>query len=130
MRRLALVLVIAAVAASCGGGKSGPVTGLVVTIDYDGDVARVEVSGAAETTGRQFGPWSLTSQQLVSGGTVGFVFDAGDAGSAMICAQTFDSSDNAQDFDCEVFDVRADETTDGTIDFTGVSGDRTNNEVK
>jgi hypothetical protein len=110
------------------------VTGLVVTIDYDGDVARVEVSGAAETTGRQFGPWSLTSQQLVSGGTVGFVFDASDAGSAMICAQTFDSSDTAQDFDCEVFDVRADETTDGTIDFTGdftgVSGNRTSNEVK
>ena len=117
--RLALALLVAA-ATCCGGcGKSQPpVTGLVVTIDYDSSVARVEVSGAAETTGRQFGPWSLTSEQLVSGGSVGFVFDASDAGSAMICAQTFDAADDTLDFECQVFDIIADETTGGEIDFT------------
>ncbi len=119
MRRLMLALVVAA-ATGCG-SQSPPVTGLVIAIDYDGNVKRIEVSGAAETTGRLFGPWSLTSDQLVSGGTVGFVFDPSDAGGAMICAQTFDDDDNAKDFDCETFTVLAGQITGGSIDFTGSS---------
>ena len=125
MRRLLLALWLAAVG-GCD-GKSPPVTGLVIAIDYDGNVARIEVSGAAETTGRLFGPWSLTSDELVSGGTVGFVFDASDAGSAMICAQTFDDNGNAQDFDCETFTVLAGQISDGSIDLTGNSGSARNN---
>jgi hypothetical protein len=116
MRRLMLALWLAA-AGGCD-GKS-PVTGLVVAIDYGGNVKRIEVSGTAETSGRNFGPWSLTSDELVSGGTVGFVFDASDAGSAMICAQTFDDNEIAQDFDCETFTVLAGQVSDGSIDFTG-----------
>jgi hypothetical protein len=127
MRWPATTLLFAAGAALAGcGGKAAPVTGLIVAIDYSGDVARIAVSGAAETTGRRFGPWSLTSDQLASGGTVGFVFAPGDAGMAMICAQTFDSNDNPRDFDCEMFDVLAGEVTDGSISFGNSTSARAN----
>ena len=110
MRALALA---ACLLGGCGG--AAPLTGVVVAIDYDDGAARIEVSGAAEASGRRFGPWSLTRDQLASGGTVGFVFGADDAGSAMICAQSFDDDDDTLDYDCGDFDVRAGEVTHGQI---------------
>jgi hypothetical protein len=118
---LAVALLALSALAGCG-GKPAPVTGLVVAIDYSGDVARIDVSGAAETTGRQFGPWSLTADQLTSGGTVGFIFDAADAGTAMVCAQTFDRDGNDRDFDCGTYDLVADSVTDGTLAMDGSDG--------
>lgn len=117
----AVVALLAATALAGCGSKPAPVTGLVVTIDYSGDVARITVSGAAETTGRRFGPWSLGADQLTSGGTVGFLFDAADAGTAMICAQTFDSNGNNRDFNCATYDILAGAVTDGTLSMDGSS---------
>ena len=91
------------------------VTGLVVAIDYAGDVATVSVSGAAEASGRHFGPWRLSSSSLTSGGTVGFIFDESDGGSAMICAQSRDGNGNSIDMTCDLFPVRAGEVMTGTL---------------
>lgn len=121
MRSLAaLVFLFAVVCGLAGcGGKPAPVTGLVVTIDYSGDVDHLAVSGAAEATGRRFGPWTLSTAQLTSGGTVGFIFDPADAGSAMVCAQTFDHDGNDRAFNCGSYDILADTVTDGTLAMDG-----------
>ena len=116
--RAALAAVVAAIAvAGCAAppAPAPPVTGLVVAIDYSGDVATVSVSGAAEASGRHFGPWRLSSASLASGATVGFIFDEADGGSAMICAQSRDASGNTIDMTCDLFPVRAGEVMTGTL---------------
>ena len=125
----AAVTVASLTLAGCGGASPATpaVTGLVVAIRYFGDVATVDVSGAAEASGRHFGPWSLPSSSLASGGTVGFIFDPSDGGSAMICADSRDAQGNTLDMTCGMFPVRAGEVMNGALtlhDFTDGHGGR------
>jgi hypothetical protein len=114
----AVTMVAAILLAGCGAAPSTmtspPVTGLVVTVNYEGEVATVELNGAA-ATGRRFGPWTLPTAKLASGGTVGFVFDPSDAGSALICAQSRNREGLTLDVQCQTFVVRADEVVNGAL---------------
>ena len=56
-------------------------TGLVLSLHFDRDnVDEVALSGATSTTSRRFGPYVVAETTLPRDGTVGFVFDASDAG--------------------------------------------------
>lgn len=113
-RRLAIAVVLAGgLLAGCG---SAPVTGLSVAIRYDGgDIASIAVSGTVDDNGRAFGPYDLTTAALASGGTVGLVFDAGDAGLVEVCADARDQSGHVLDTDCQSMRVRANEVGEGTL---------------
>jgi hypothetical protein len=115
MRSAALTLVAALAACSAPPPAPAPVTGLVVAIHYRGDVATISVSGAAEASGRRFGPFILSSDTLTSGATVGFIFDASDGGSAMICAESRDPTGQSIDYACGIFPVRANQVMNGTL---------------
>lgn len=112
-------LVLALVAAGCGGSDAPTLpstTGLVVTIDYPGhDIQDVSVSGATTVSSRHFGPYVLSSSTLPSGGSVGFVFDPTDAGDAMVCATTRDNVGSTDATGCDMFRVRAQQITQGTL---------------
>jgi len=113
---LAIFLAGCATGVAAGGDNIPPgTTGLVVEIDYSGDVASVEISGAAESTGRVFGPYTLSTAKLGSGDTVGLVFDRSDAGGAMVCAQSRRSDGRTLDSSCGMFNVRAGEISHGSL---------------
>jgi hypothetical protein len=116
---LALTVALAGCGAASPPTAPAPVTGLVVAILYSGDVASIKVSGAAEASGRHFGPWTLSSQTLTSGATVGFIFDPSDGGSAMICAETRDPNGQLIDVACGLFPVRAGEVMNGSLTLGG-----------
>jgi hypothetical protein len=123
MRGARLLIAIGCAAAlGCSAPVPAPapmVTGLVIAIDYTGQIATISVGGSAEASGRRFGPWTLDTNTLVSGGTVGFVFDPSDAGGAMVCATARDSFHNTLDVDCNVFQVRPDQVVDGMLSLDG-----------
>jgi hypothetical protein len=96
-----------------------PVTGLVVAINYGGNVSTIQISGAAEASGRHFGPWSLSARTLTSGATVGFIFDPSDGGSAMICAESRDAFGNRIDVACGLFPIRANQVENGSLTLDG-----------
>jgi hypothetical protein len=113
-RRLALAVIVAGgLLAGCG---SAPVTGLSVTIRYQGsDIASIAVSGTVDDNGRAFGPYDLTTAALASGATVGLVFDPGDAGLVTVCADARDDSGRVLDTDCESMRVQANEVGEGSL---------------
>jgi hypothetical protein len=112
---LGLALVLAGCSAAPPAATTQPVTGVVVAIDYSGNVATIDVSGAAEASGRRFGPWRLSAATLSPGATVGFLFDATDGGSAMICAESRDAQGQRIDATCNLFPVRADQIVNGEL---------------
>jgi hypothetical protein len=111
MRVACLLLCASTIACS----NAGSPTGLSIEIDYGDGVVSVAVSGDAEATARAFGPYVLSSTALVSGGTVGLLFDPSDAGGARVCAEARDASGAAIASACGLFDVRAGEVGHGTL---------------
>jgi hypothetical protein len=118
MRRAALLLVAAAcVVAGCAAvsdGNSGadmlepPATGLVLALDYNHrDVVEVSLSGATYSSQRKFGPYVVSEKAMPNDDTVGFVFDASDAGRAMICGETHDVTGHVLASGCDTFSIRS-----------------------
>jgi hypothetical protein len=104
MRPRDLVLVAAATlaAAACGPASGGSdVTGLTVTVRYTSPrIATISIDGDARASDRSFGPYTLTTTELVSGGSVGLVFDPGDAGDVHLCADALDKQGDRLDRTC------------------------------
>jgi hypothetical protein len=122
-----VALALALALAGCGAAPtvsapSPPVTGLVVAIHYSGAVNTIQVSGAAEASGRRFGPWTLPATTLTPGATVGFIFDASDGGSAMICAESRDAFGVRIDIACGLFPIRANQVMNGALTLESGSG--------
>lgn len=118
MRAALVALAAAGLAAGCGApaDSSAPTTGLVVAVHYDPDhVHELMLRGATAMTGRKFGPYVLSDDQLPPGGTVGFVFDASDEGSVLVCGDARDDGGNVLASDCDQFDVRADLVSHGDL---------------
>jgi hypothetical protein len=107
----AAVLALAFAAAGCAGaasnnGSDGATTGLVLQLHFDHtNVQEVALSGATLSTSRRFGPYVVDENSLPRDSTVGFVFDATDAGMAMICGESHDSSGKVLASGCDTFDV-------------------------
>jgi hypothetical protein len=115
---VALALAGCAGAASDGnaGGTSAQTTGLVIELHFDhNNVHEVALSGATYATSRKFGPYVVDEADLPHDSTVGFVFDAGDAGTAMVCGEAHDSSGKVLASGCDTFDVVADDVQHGSL---------------
>jgi len=113
MRWLALLLV-----AGCG-GSSAKTTGLTVELDYDDEnIATVVMRGAATT--RNFGPYQLSVAQAPPSSTVGLVFDEGDAGTAMVCADAKERSGEVRQSGCIMPTVAAGQVADVKLQLADV----------
>ena len=98
------------------GSASAATTGLVITLHFDHtNVHEVQLTGATYTTSRKFGPYIVDEDNLPHDSTVGFVFDASDAGTAMICGESHDSSGHVLASGCDTFDVVAGDVQDGSL---------------
>lgn len=103
-------------AATDGTGTIAATTGLVIQLHFDHtNVHEVALSGATYTTSRKFGPYIVNENDLPHDSTVGFVFDASDAGMAMICGETHDSSGKVLASGCDTFDVVGGQVEDDTL---------------
>ncbi len=113
------LLALALLAGCAGAGSSGappPTTGLVLSLHFDHtDVLQVALSGATSATARRFGPYLVAVSALPRDGTVGFVFDASDAGTAMVCGESRDVTGQVLASGCDTFDVVGDEVTHGSL---------------
>lgn len=123
MRVLAAVAALVALA-GCGSGGSGSggdgmppaTTGLVLTLHYTRyNVQAVSLSGATYKTSRRFGPYVVAQDDLPRDSTVGFVFDASDEGTAMVCGESRDDSGNVLGQGCDTFDIIGKEVTHGSL---------------
>ena len=112
MRWLALALF----ALACGGTpQSNGQTALVLTVMYnDNNIDHWHITGVALASGRAFGPYNASGDQVQSGATVGLVFDPNDAGTAMVCVEGRDGSTPVANA-CGMFAIKADEVSRGTI---------------
>ena len=91
---------------SDGSGATAATTGLVLSLRFNrSNVHEVALSGATATTSRRFGPYVVDENDLPRDGTIGFVFDASDAGTAMICGESHDSTGKVLASGCDTFDV-------------------------
>ncbi|HEY2743258.1 MAG TPA: hypothetical protein VGL86_01490 [Polyangia bacterium] len=123
MRAAVLVAVTALALAGCaagaandGSGGLDATTGLVLSLHFDHtNVQSVALSGATSSTARRFGPYVVSEDDLPRNSTVGFVFDAGDAGSAMICGESHDTNGNTLASGCDTFDIVSDKVENGTL---------------
>jgi hypothetical protein len=120
--RVALAACFGLALAGCAGAgdASGDVnaatTGLVIELHFDHtNVHEVALSGATSQTSRKFGPYVVDEDNLPHDSTVGFVFDASDAGSAMVCGESHDSSGHVLASGCDTFDVVAGDVEHGTL---------------
>ncbi|MCU1277164.1 MAG: hypothetical protein JWM53_710 [bacterium] len=115
MRALvAVAVVVVTAAAGCGATPSDTTTtdpaaaptGLVLSLRFDHtNVMQVALSGATATTARRFGPYVVAEKALPRDATVGLVFDASDAGTAMVCADARDVSGTVLETGCDTFNV-------------------------
>jgi hypothetical protein len=81
-------------------------TGLVLTLHFDhSNVMQVALTGATIATSRRFGPYLVAEKSLPRDSTVGFVFDASDAGMAMICAESHDLVGKVLASGCDNYDL-------------------------
>jgi hypothetical protein len=78
-------------------------------------VQTVSMSGSTFTSSRRFGPYVVTEDDLPRDSTVGFVFDATDAGTAMICGESHDNSGQVMQAGCDTFDIIAAAVTKGSL---------------
>ena len=117
MRALAaLGLALVALTGCDGQPPPLPSTGLVLTLHFNHyQVDTVSLSGSTFTTSRRFGPYVVAEDDLPRDSSVGFVFDAGDAGSAMICGESHDGSGNVLQQGCDTFDIIAAAVTEGSL---------------
>jgi hypothetical protein len=99
---LVLALPLVALAPACASPSDDePVTGLTVTVRYQGPrIATISLDGEARASGRDIGPYTLSTRELVSGGSVGLVFDPSDAGDLRLCADALDSDGDRRDRTC------------------------------
>jgi hypothetical protein len=112
----ALVVAGCAGAGSDGSGTLDATTGLVLALHFDhSNVESVALSGATAATSRRFGPYVVSEDDLPRNGTVGFVFDASDAGSAMICGDSHDATGNVLSSGCDTFDIVSGQVGNGTL---------------
>ena len=117
--RAALVAAVVALSA-CGSSSDAsqppPPTGLVLSLHFDHtNVEAVTLSGATFASSRRFGPYVVAEGDLPRDSTVGFVFDAGDEGTAMVCAQSHDVAGNMLQSGCDTFDIVAAQVTKGSL---------------
>ena len=122
MRALAVAALVAL--AGCGNGSGGSgsdgmppaTTGLVLTLHYTRyNVQAVSLSGATYKTSRRFGPYVVAQDDLPRDSTVGFVFDASDEGTAMVCGESRDDNGNVLGQGCDTFDIIGKEVTHGSL---------------
>ena len=115
MRALLLALFLCA----CGGPSAQPnpgETALVLQINYTvSGVDHWHITGVVLTSGRSFGPYDAQGNNVSSGETVGLVFDASDAGTAMVCVEARDGA-TPRASACNVFEIKANEVSQGSID--------------
>ena len=117
----AAVLAAALLVVGCAGATTDAsglpaTTGLVLSLHFDHtDVDSVALSGATSATARRFGPYVVSEDDLPKNSTVGFVFDASDAGSAMVCGESHDSSGNVLASGCDTFDIVSGQVEDGAL---------------
>src|SRR4051794_13494047 len=114
MRALLLVAAMGALVACSGATPApapAPTTGMTLTVEYFDRLSTISLSGSTFATSRKFGPYVLSASKLESGDTVGFTFDAADAGATMICADGRDRDGFTDASSCGVFVVRAGEIT-------------------
>jgi hypothetical protein len=103
-------------AASDGSSDGSDTTGLVLALHFDRtNVHEVVLSGATYATARRFGPFVVDEDDLPRDGTIGFVFGADDAGTAMICGESHDSSGKVLASGCDTFDVVSHEVEHGSL---------------
>lgn len=91
-------------------------TGLVLEVKYDRDgVERLSMSGDTVASARHFGPYGVAATKLQTGQTAGFVFEAGDAGGVMVCAEGFQRDGDLEANGCGMYVLRAGEVVTGTL---------------
>ena len=102
MTRALILAVAATLAAACGPASSGSaVTGLTLTVVYQSSrIVTISIDGEARASDRSFGPYALATSSLVSGGSVGLVFDPSDAGEVRLCADALDNNGTRLDRSC------------------------------
>ncbi|HEX8953452.1 MAG TPA: hypothetical protein VF945_16465 [Polyangia bacterium] len=123
MRAVALPWLVALVALAGCGGSAGSgsdmtpaTTGLVLTLHFSRyNVQSVWLSGATSATSRRFGPYVVSESDLPRDSTVGLVFDAKDAGSAMVCGESHDSNGQTVQQGCGMFDIVGAQVTNGSL---------------
>jgi hypothetical protein len=121
--RAALALAAVAWLAGCAGSTSGgsgsmppATTGLVLTLHFTHyNVKAVSLSGATYTTSRRFGPYVVAEDDLPRDSTVGFVFDASDEGTAMVCGESRGDTGTVLAQGCDTFDIIGAEVTHGSL---------------
>jgi len=121
--RAALALAAVAWLAGCGSssssdGSSMPpaTTGLVLTLHFSHyNVKAVSLSGATYTSSRRFGPYVVAEDDLPRDSTVGFVFDASDEGTAMVCGESRDDTGTVLAQGCDTFDIIGKQVTHGSL---------------
>ncbi len=102
--------------ASDGGNMPAATTGLVLTLHYTRyNVQAVSLSGSTYATSRRFGPYVVAQSDLPRDSTVGFVFDAGDAGTAMVCGESHDDTGTLLAQGCDTFDIIGAQVTHGSL---------------
>jgi len=112
MRAVLLALFLCA----CGGPSTQPSneTALVLQVNYTvSEIDNWHITGVVLPGGRAFGPYDAHSN-ISSGETIGLVFDASDAGTAMVCVEGRDGS-TARASACDMFEIRANEVSQGSI---------------
>lgn len=116
MRALAALALVALAGCDSGSGPPLPSTGLVLTLHFDHyQVQTVSLSGATFSSSRQFGPFVVAEDNLPRDSTVGFVFDADDAGTAMICGESHDDHGSVIQQGCDSYDIIAAAVTKGSL---------------
>ena len=124
MRAAAALAVLACLAgcagsASDGSGGNGtppPTTGLVLTLHFTHyNVKAVSLSGATYATSRRFGPYVVAEDDLPRDSTVGFVFDASDEGTAMVCGESYGDTGTVLAQGCDTFDIIGAQVTHGSL---------------
>jgi hypothetical protein len=102
---------------SSGGSSMPPATtGLVLTLHFTHyNVKAVSLSGATYSTSRRFGPYVVAEDDLPRDSTVGFVFDAGDEGTAMVCGESRGNTGTVLGQGCDTFDIIGEEVTHGSL---------------
>ena len=117
MRAAAGVLLFAL--CGCGGGTTNPAPGqtaLVVKVTYDdSNIDHWHITGVALSSGRSFGPFDASGNQVQSGETVGLIFDPDDAGTAMVCIEGREGT-SPRASACGMFGVTANQVAHGTLD--------------
>jgi hypothetical protein len=111
------VFVLALFAFACGGSQApAGETALVLQVNYtDDNIDHWHISGVVLSSGRAFGPYNASGDQVKTGETFGLVFDPSDAGTAMVCVEGRDGSTPRANA-CGMFEIKPNEVSHDSID--------------